>query len=104
MKYQCISWRKESKFLGVIIETKLTFEKHCQEVKRKAIAARNQLSSLTGRKSELDLRNKMFMIRSMGAKRETFQRLDNIGLSSSQCGVVRQEKGDFQGFGADTSH
>lgn len=53
------------KYLGSIIDDKLTFKNPCQEAGRKAIAVKKKLHFHIGRKSALNFRHKLTPIRSI---------------------------------------
>jgi len=58
-----IPWKDQAKYLGVILDRKLTFRPHIVSARQKAIGAMRQLYPMIHRRSRLSLGNKLLMYR-----------------------------------------
>lgn len=56
-----IAWTQEIKYLGLIIDKKLTFDKHCQHTNQKAQILIKIMYPLINRKSKLNTKNKLII-------------------------------------------
>ena len=56
-----IKEQKEAKYLGVILDKKLTFKSHVRNVRKKSFATLGLLYNLMNRKSVLDKKNKLII-------------------------------------------
>ncbi|GBN26942.1 putative RNA-directed DNA polymerase from transposon X-element [Araneus ventricosus] len=56
-----IPWRDETKYLGVILDKRLTYKTHVAEVRNKVTAVNTKLYYVMGKNSKLSLRNKLLL-------------------------------------------
>ncbi|GFU19927.1 probable RNA-directed DNA polymerase from transposon BS [Trichonephila clavipes] len=58
---QTIDWTFETKYLGIILNDKLTYSSHFKEITKKYWRKLYSLNSIIGRKSKLSLKNRLFV-------------------------------------------
>ncbi|GBN41971.1 RNA-directed DNA polymerase from mobile element jockey [Araneus ventricosus] len=62
---RAIPWSDGTKYLGVILDKRLTFKKHIDTNRQKVSAIKSILYPLIGRKSKLSLSNKLLLYKSL---------------------------------------
>ncbi|GBN32149.1 putative RNA-directed DNA polymerase from transposon X-element [Araneus ventricosus] len=60
---KAMKWSKDTKFLGVMLDSRLTYEKHINNINRKVRVAK--IYPLIGRNSKLSLRNKLLLYKTI---------------------------------------
>ncbi|GBO13214.1 putative RNA-directed DNA polymerase from transposon X-element [Araneus ventricosus] len=60
-----IPWRDETKYLGVILDKRLTYKTHVAEVKNKVTAVNKKLYYVIGKNSKLSLRNTFLLYKTL---------------------------------------
>ncbi|GBN26589.1 RNA-directed DNA polymerase from mobile element jockey [Araneus ventricosus] len=62
---RAIPWSNDSKYLGVILDKRMTFEMHIENNRQKVNAMKATLYPLLGRKSKFSVSNKLLLYRSL---------------------------------------
>ncbi|GBN12516.1 putative RNA-directed DNA polymerase from transposon X-element [Araneus ventricosus] len=60
-----IPWRDETKYLGVMLDKRLTYKTHVDEVRNKVTAVNIKLYYVMGKNSKLSLRNKLLLYKTL---------------------------------------
>ena len=60
-----IPWVSETRYLGLILDERLTWKPHIEHVRNKALGGMAALRPITGRRSKLSLKNKVLLYTSM---------------------------------------
>ncbi|GBM99653.1 putative RNA-directed DNA polymerase from transposon X-element [Araneus ventricosus] len=58
-------WSKETKYLGVTLDSRLTYEKHASNINKKFRGAKVKMYPIIGRKSKHSLRNKLLLYKTI---------------------------------------
>ncbi|GBN61919.1 putative RNA-directed DNA polymerase from transposon X-element [Araneus ventricosus] len=62
---RAIKWSKDTKYLGVTLDSRLTYEKHINNINKKVRAAKAKMYPLIGRNSKLSLKNKLLLYKTI---------------------------------------
>jgi hypothetical protein len=62
---ETIPWVSETRYLGLVLDDKLTWKPHIEHVRAKAIGGMAALRPITGRRSKLSLKNKVLLYKTM---------------------------------------
>ncbi|GBO35862.1 putative RNA-directed DNA polymerase from transposon X-element [Araneus ventricosus] len=62
---KAINWSKETKYLGVTLDSRLTYEKHITNINKKARSAKAKIYPLIGKNSKLSLKNKLLLYKTI---------------------------------------
>ncbi|GBM30555.1 hypothetical protein AVEN_265008-1 [Araneus ventricosus] len=62
---RAINWSKDTKYLGVTLDSRLTYDKHITNINKKTRTAKARLYPLLGRKSKLSLKNKLLLYKTI---------------------------------------
>ncbi|GBN22667.1 putative RNA-directed DNA polymerase from transposon X-element [Araneus ventricosus] len=60
-----IKWSKETKYLGVTLDSRLTYDKHITNIHKKTRSAKARLYPLLARNSKLSLKNKLLLYKTI---------------------------------------
>ncbi|GBL84891.1 putative RNA-directed DNA polymerase from transposon X-element [Araneus ventricosus] len=69
---RAISWSKDTKYLGVTLDSRLTYDKHITNVFKQTRSTKARLYPLLGRNSKLSLQNKLLLYKTILRPKMTY--------------------------------
>ncbi|GBM02815.1 hypothetical protein AVEN_51999-1 [Araneus ventricosus] len=62
---KAVNWSTETKYLGVTLDSRLTYDKHITNINKKTRTAKDKLYPLLDRNSKLSLKNKLLLYKTI---------------------------------------
>ncbi|GBO43055.1 RNA-directed DNA polymerase from mobile element jockey [Araneus ventricosus] len=69
---RAIHWRKDTKYLGITLDSRLTYEKHINNIFKQTRSVKARLYPLLGRNSKLSLQNKLLLYKTILRPKMTY--------------------------------